>query len=299
MSSPSWFLVCQSSLSRSLSLFSFFVCSWNPHLANEDGGVERLFHQHCFFSSVLAFLQSAPHCLFHSSPCWSFVQSAPQCLSVPSQAITAVAAKNGVFGPATEEIESVPFCFSLLFVIYLCFLFNLPSVISLFFLPDCVLCVCPSAQGGGATGDEAGVRMLAGQCSSPLLSRFLLQFFPGFFLLFFSSLSVPFPQFFFLFPPSVLSFFLLCIFFSLIPPPLCFFVSVFGFFPFSLPCDLSFSGFYSQRTIRFFQPLIAGVMAAMAAAGVRWRRWTAYPQTVPFWSLTIICVLALEVLKVL
>ena len=137
MSSPSWFLVCQSSLSRSLSLFSFFVCSWNPHLANEDGGVERLFHQHCFFSSVLAFLQSAPHCLFHSSPCWSFVQSAPQCLFVPSQAITAVAAKNGVFGAATEEIESVPFCFSLLFVIYPCFLFNLPSVISLFFLPDC------------------------------------------------------------------------------------------------------------------------------------------------------------------
>ncbi|KAL9391575.1 hypothetical protein Peur_015495 [Populus x canadensis] len=39
---------------------------------------------------------------------------------------------------------------------------------------------------------------------------------------------------------------------------------------FSLPlCDLSFSGFYSQRTIRFFQPLIAGVMAAMAAAGIR------------------------------
>jgi len=53
----------------SLSLFSFFVCSWNPLLANEDGGVERLFHQHCFLSSVLAFLQSAPHCLFHSSPC--------------------------------------------------------------------------------------------------------------------------------------------------------------------------------------------------------------------------------------
>jgi hypothetical protein len=119
-------------------------------------------------------------------------------LFVPSQAITAVAAKNGVFGAATEEIESVPFCFSLLFVIYLCFLFNLPSVISLFFLPDCVLCVCPSAQGGGATGDEAGVRMLAGQCSSPLLSRFLLQFFPGFFLLLFSSLSVPFPHIFFL-----------------------------------------------------------------------------------------------------
>jgi len=185
MSSPYWFLVCQSSLSRSLSLFSFFVCSWNPLLANEDGGVERLFHQHCFLSSVLAFLQSAPHCLFHSSPCWSFLQSAPQCLFVPSQAITAVAAKNGVFGAATEEIESVPFCFSLLFVIYLCFLFNLPSVISLFFLPDCVLCVCLSAQGGGATGDEAGVRVLAGQCSSPLLSRFLLQFFPGFFLLFF------------------------------------------------------------------------------------------------------------------
>jgi hypothetical protein len=57
--------------------------------------------------------------------------------------------------------------------------------------------------------------------------------------------------------------------------------------------------FYIQRTIRFFQPLIAGVMAAMAAAVVRCRRWTAYPQTAPFWSLTIICVLALEVLNVL
>jgi len=38
---------------------------------------------------------------------------------------------------------------------------------------------------------------------------------------------------------------------------------------FSVLTDLSFSGFYSQRTIRFFQPLIAGVMAAMAAAGIR------------------------------
>jgi hypothetical protein len=28
--------------------------------------------------------------------------------------------------------------------------------------------------------------------------------------------------------------------------------------------------------------LIAGVMVAMVAAGVRWRRWTAYPQTAPF-----------------
>jgi len=54
----------------------------------------------------------------------------------------------------------------------------------------------------------------------------------------------------------------------------------FGFSPshspvlsfFSSPYDLSLSGFYSQRTIRFFQPLIAGVMAAMAAAGVRCRR---------------------------
>jgi hypothetical protein len=45
--------------------------------------------------------------------------------------------------------------------------------------------------------------------------------------------------------------------------------------------------------------LIASVMAAMATAGVRWRRWTVYPQTAPFWSLTIICVLALEVLNVL
>ena len=53
---PSLFVVCRSSLSRSLSLFSFFVCSWNLLLANEDGGVERLFHQHCFLSSVLAFL---------------------------------------------------------------------------------------------------------------------------------------------------------------------------------------------------------------------------------------------------
>jgi hypothetical protein len=48
-----------------------------------------------------------------------------------------------------------------------------------------------------------------------------------------------------------------------------FFVYVFGFFLFSPPFGLSFSGFYSQRTIRFFQPLIAGVMAVMAAAGVR------------------------------
>jgi hypothetical protein len=46
-------------------------------------------------------------------------------------------------------------------------------------------------------------------------------------------------------------------------------VSLPGSVFFSLPCDLSFSGFYSQSTIRFFQPLIAGVMAAMAAAGVR------------------------------
>jgi hypothetical protein len=60
-----------------------------------------------------------------------------------------------------------------------------------------------------------------------------------------------------------------------------------------------FSGFYSQRTIRFFQPLIAGVMVAMVAAGVRWRRWTAYPQTAPFWSLTIICVLVLDILNAL
>jgi len=67
MSSPSWFLVCQSSLSRSLSLFSFFVCSWNLLLAKEDGGVEGLFHQHRFLSSVLAFLQSAPS-LFRPPP---------------------------------------------------------------------------------------------------------------------------------------------------------------------------------------------------------------------------------------
>jgi hypothetical protein len=55
MSSPSWFLVYQSSISRSLPLFSFFVCSWNLLLANEDGGVEGLFHQHRFlFSSVFS-----------------------------------------------------------------------------------------------------------------------------------------------------------------------------------------------------------------------------------------------------
>jgi hypothetical protein len=40
----------------------------------------------------------------------------------------------------------------------------------------------------------------------------------------------------------------------------------------SSPYDLSFSGFYSQKTIRFFQPLIEGVMAAMAAVGVHCRR---------------------------
>jgi hypothetical protein len=42
--------------------------------------------------------------------------------------------------------------------------------------------------------------------------------------------------------------------------------------------------------------LIAGVMVAV---GVRWRRWTAHPQTASFWCLMIICVLALEGLKVL
>ena len=39
-----------------------------------------------------------------------------------------------------------------------------------------------------------------------------------------------------------------------------------SFFSSRPPCDLSFSGFYSQRTIRFFQLLIADVMAA---AGIR------------------------------
>jgi len=81
----------------------------------------------------------------------------------------------------------------------------------------------------------------------PLFSGFFLWvllalFFTVFFFLFllplsfFRPLLVPFPQFF----PS----------FSFLPSP----------------CDLSFSGFYSQRTIRFFQPLIAGVMVAV---GVR------------------------------
>ena len=76
------------------------------------------------------------------------------------------------------------------------------------------------------------------------------------------------------------------------------FSAVHGFFspPFRFPCDLSFFGFYSQRTIRFFQPLIAGVMVAV---GVCWRRWTWHPQIAPFWCLMFICVLALEVLKVL
>jgi hypothetical protein len=63
MSSPSWFLVYQSSISRSLPLFSFFVCSWNLLLAGEDGGAEGLFHQHCFlfspvFSPVVLFFGS-------------------------------------------------------------------------------------------------------------------------------------------------------------------------------------------------------------------------------------------------
>jgi len=63
MSSPSWFLVYQFSISWSLPLFSFFVCSWNLLLADEDGGVEGLFHQHCFlfspiFSLVVLFFGS-------------------------------------------------------------------------------------------------------------------------------------------------------------------------------------------------------------------------------------------------
>jgi hypothetical protein len=53
MSSPSWFLVCQSSLSRFLSLLLLRLFLL---LANKDGGVEGLFHQHRFLSSVLAFL---------------------------------------------------------------------------------------------------------------------------------------------------------------------------------------------------------------------------------------------------
>jgi hypothetical protein len=82
--------------------------------------------------------------------------------------------------------------------------------------------------------------------------------FSGFFALFFCSGSAPF--FFFQF----------VVFFSSLASS----VSLEeteerkSFF-FSVLTDLSFSGFYSQRTIRFFQPLIAGVMAAMAAAGVR------------------------------
>jgi len=41
------------------------------------------------------------------------------------------------------------------------------------------------------------------------------------------------------------------------------------FFPLPPPISSRSLAFYSQSTIRFFQPLIAGVMAAMAAAGVR------------------------------
>jgi hypothetical protein len=62
-------------------------------------------------------------------------------------------------------------------------------------------------------------------------------------------------------PPRLSFFFLvLALVLSFSSPPVLSFFSL---------CDLSFSGFYSQSTIHFFQPLIAGVMAAMAAAGVR------------------------------
>jgi len=128
------------------------------------------------------------------------------------------------------------------------------------------------------------------------LSGLFQRFFLFYFCLFISGPPLFVSLFFFLlflWSPSFSGFI------SLFLSPSVFFVSVFGFFLFPPTCDLSFSGFYSQRTIRFFQPLIAGVMAAMAAAGVRWRRWTAYPQTVPFWILMIICVLVLEVLKAL
>jgi len=72
--------------------------------------------------------------------------------------------------------------------------------------------VCSEGEGGGATGDEVGAPVLAGQCASLFLS---LQ----------SSLS-RFPWFCFCLP---------------------------------LTCGLSFSSFYSQRTM-LFHPLIAGVM---------------------------------------
>jgi len=73
-----------------------------------------------------------------------------------------------------------------------------------------------------------------------------------------------------LFPGLFLVFFFFSGFFVFVdsaPPFLLFFSPVVPRFSFlQSPCDLSFSGFYSQRTIRFFQPLIASVMVAV---GVR------------------------------
>ena len=202
MSSPSWCLVSQSSLSRSISLFSFFVCSWNLLLANEDGGVEGLFHQHCFLSSVLAFLV-----LSSSSFLFRFVPL----LGVPcSFLLLLVRVRLCLFFSSTGSVLSV--------------FFSPPSVFSVFHPSSCFLLpLCP-------------------------LHLLPLPFcwFCLFFLLFWVSFSLSFSLFF-------------------LPPV----------------CDLSFSGFYSQRTM----PFLLTINYRCNGGGERplKKMNSASPQTAPFW----------------